>query len=86
MYAAFWHRRLAQLNIVFISRVASGVVGVLERSARVREADVRYVITEYGVAYLHGKTVRQRAQALISIAHPDFRSNLRAEAKKLGYL
>jgi acyl-CoA hydrolase len=47
---------------------------------------VRYVITEYGVAYLHGKTVRQRAQALISIAHPDFRSNLRAEAKKLGYL
>ncbi len=37
---------------------------------------VRYVVTEYGVAYLHGKTIRQRAQALIDIAHPKFREEL----------
>src|SRR5208282_565016 len=37
---------------------------------------VRYVVTEYGVAYLHGKTIRQRAQALIDIAHPAFREEL----------
>jgi 4-hydroxybutyrate CoA-transferase len=37
---------------------------------------VRYVVTEYGVAYLHGKTVRERAQRLIEIAHPKFRNEL----------
>lgn len=37
---------------------------------------VRYVVTEYGVAYLHGKSIRERAQALIEIAHPDFRKEL----------
>lgn len=39
-------------------------------------ADVHYVVTEYGVAYLHGRTVRQRAQALIQIAHPKFHNQL----------
>ncbi|NNE42612.1 MAG: GNAT family N-acetyltransferase, partial [Gemmatimonadetes bacterium] len=38
--------------------------------------DVHYVVTEYGVAYLHGKTIRERALALINIAHPDFRAEL----------
>jgi acyl-CoA hydrolase len=38
--------------------------------------DVHYVVTEYGVAYLHGRTIRQRAEALIGIAHPKFRSEL----------
>ncbi len=37
---------------------------------------IRYVVTEYGVAYLHGKTIRERAQALIQIAHPKFRDQL----------
>jgi 4-hydroxybutyrate CoA-transferase len=37
---------------------------------------VRYVVTEYGVAYLHGKTIRERAQSLIEIAHPQFRQKL----------
>ncbi|MES2185024.1 MAG: acetyl-CoA hydrolase/transferase C-terminal domain-containing protein [Pseudomonadota bacterium] len=45
--------------------------------------DVSYVVTEYGVAQLRGKTVRQRAEALIAIAHPDFRGELRAAAKKM---
>jgi acyl-CoA hydrolase len=37
---------------------------------------IRYVVTEYGVAYLHGKTIRERAEALIQIAHPKFRDQL----------
>ncbi|MFZ0292221.1 MAG: acetyl-CoA hydrolase/transferase C-terminal domain-containing protein [Candidatus Sulfotelmatobacter sp.] len=37
---------------------------------------IRYVVTEYGIAYLHGKTIRERAQALINIAHPKFREEL----------
>lgn len=48
--------------------------------------DVHYVVTEFGVASLHGKTVRQRAQALIGIAHPQFRDELTCEARELGYL
>jgi len=43
--------------------------------------DVHYIITEYGVAYLHGKTIRERAMALIQISHPKFRPWLLAEAK-----
>jgi 4-hydroxybutyrate CoA-transferase len=45
-------------------------------------ADVHYVVTEYGIAYLHGKNLRQRAEALINIAHPDFRQMLEEGAKK----
>jgi len=46
--------------------------------------DLRYVVTEYGIAYLHGKNVRERAMDLIAIAHPDFRPWLVEEAKRLG--
>jgi RimJ/RimL family protein N-acetyltransferase len=49
-------------------------------------ADVRYVVTEYGIAYLHGKNIRERAMALISIAHPKFRPSLIEEAKKRGLI
>jgi acyl-CoA hydrolase/GNAT superfamily N-acetyltransferase len=44
--------------------------------------DVNYVVTEYGIAYLHGKNIRERAMDLISIAHPKFRPWLIQEAKK----
>jgi len=47
---------------------------------------VDYVVTEYGIAKLPGKTLKQRAGELISIAHPDFRSELRKQAMKLGQL
>lgn len=44
--------------------------------------DVHYVVTEYGAAYLHGKNIRQRAEALISISHPKFRDELTEFARK----
>lgn len=48
--------------------------------------DVNYVITEFGVAQLRGKSVKQRALQMIAIAHPDFRGQLSAAAKKMGLL
>lgn len=48
--------------------------------------DVHYVVTEHGVAYLHGKSIRQRTIALIAIAHPRFRNELLDRAKARGYL
>ena len=47
---------------------------------------VRYVVTEYGVADLYGKTIKQRSRQLINIAHPDFRAGLEKQAKELHYL
>jgi acyl-CoA hydrolase len=46
--------------------------------------DINYVVTEYGVAQLRGKSARQRAEELISIAHPDFRAELRQAAAKIN--
>lgn len=47
---------------------------------------VHYVVTEYGIADLYGKTIRQRAKALINIAHPKFREELTRQAKELNYI
>lgn len=47
---------------------------------------VHYVVTEYGVADLYGKTIRQRAQQLINIAHPDFREDLEKQARDLHFM
>lgn len=47
---------------------------------------VHYVVTEYGAADLHGKTIRKRARSLIDIAHPDFREGLEQQATELKYL
>jgi acetyl-CoA hydrolase len=48
--------------------------------------DVRFVVTEYGIADLHGRTIRERASSLIDIAHPAFRERLTAAARALHYL
>lgn len=48
--------------------------------------DVHYVVTEYGIAYLHGKSIRERALALIHIAHPKFRNELIQAAKTRRYI
>jgi acyl-CoA hydrolase/GNAT superfamily N-acetyltransferase len=52
----------------------------------VARSDVHYVITEYGIAYLFGKSIQERALALIEIAHPAFRDELVEAAKKLNYV
>ena len=48
--------------------------------------DVDYIVTEYGMAKLRGKTLSQRTRALISIAHPKFREELTFQAKKRNIL
>jgi acyl-CoA hydrolase/RimJ/RimL family protein N-acetyltransferase len=48
--------------------------------------DIHYVVTEYGIAYLHGKNIRERAMELIAIAHPKFRSELIQQAKELNLI
>jgi acyl-CoA hydrolase/GNAT superfamily N-acetyltransferase len=63
----------------------SRIVPFLREGAGVTltRGDLHYVVTEYGIAYLHGKNMRERAMDLIAIAHPKFRSWLIGEAKKL---
>jgi len=48
--------------------------------------DVMYVVTEYGIANLKGKSIRERAKALIALAHPEFREQLEREARQYGLL
>ena len=55
-------------------------------SATVHQGDMRYVVTEYGIAYLYGKSLRERAMDLIAISHPRFRAWLVEEAHKLSLL
>jgi GNAT superfamily N-acetyltransferase len=52
----------------------------------VARTDVHYVITEFGIAYLFGKSIRERAMALIEIANPRFRAELFVKAQSLGYV
>jgi len=63
----------------------SRIVPFLAEGAGVtlNRGDVHYVITEFGIAYLHGKSIRERAMDLIAIAHPKFRPWLIEEAKKV---
>lgn len=63
-----------------VSTLAEGAGVVTTRGG------VQYVVTEYGIANLHGKSIRERALALIGIAHPDFREQLMQEAEQLRYI
>jgi acetyl-CoA hydrolase len=66
----------------------SKIVPTLKNGAGVitTRSHVHYVATEYGIVNLYGKTVRERARLLISIAHPDFRAELEYQAKLLCYI
>lgn len=66
----------------------SRIVPMLDPGAGVvtSRGSVHYVVTEFGVAYLHGRTIRQRAEALIEIAHPKFREELYAYCEKTRWL
>ncbi|MHA2020039.1 MAG: GNAT family N-acetyltransferase [Promethearchaeota archaeon] len=63
----------------------SRIVPIVQRGS-LSAYDVHYVVTEWGIAYLAGKNVRNRALQLIGISHPKFRKELLNEAKKLHYL
>ncbi len=66
----------------------SRIVPFLSEGAGVTltRGDVHYVVTEFGIAYLHGKNIRERAMDLIAIAHPKFRPQLIKEAKRLNLI
>ena len=66
----------------------SKITSMLKQGAGVvtRRNHVRFVVTEHGIADLYGKTIRQRAQALINVADPQFREDLTKQAKELHYL
>jgi len=67
---------------------ASRIVPFIREGAGVTytRGDIKYVVTEYGIAYLHGKNIRERAMSLIAIAHPRFRPWLIQEAKRLSLI
>ena len=67
-----------------VSRIRPLLLG--GEGVTIARSDVHYVVTEYGIAYLFGKSIRERVLALIRIAHPDFRPKLMKEARKLGYV
>lgn len=66
----------------------SRIVSTLKKGAGVvtTRNHVHYIVTEYGIAELYGKTIRERAQALIKVAHPKFRDQLRREAREYHYI
>jgi len=63
-----------------VPRLKSGAGVVTSRN------HVHYIATEYGIVDLYGKTIRQRAQLLISIAHPGFREELTRAAREMNYI
>jgi 4-hydroxybutyrate CoA-transferase len=75
--------------LAFSSTAAKGkisrIVPHIDEGASVTTSrtDVHYIITEYGIADMRGKSVPERAKALISIAHPDFREDLEREAARI---
>jgi len=81
-------RTILAIKSTAVNDTVSRIVPSLSESAGItlNRGDVRYVVTEYGIAYLHGKNVRERAMSLISIAHPKFRTWLIEEAKKRGII
>ena len=66
----------------------STIVPAFGRKAPVimNRGEVNYVVTEYGAAYLGGRSIRERAMALIEIAHPDHRESLMKDARDMGYV
>ncbi|QGU96703.1 4-hydroxybutyrate--acetyl-CoA CoA transferase [Clostridium bovifaecis] len=77
LYSTFTDKATGQQKSKIVPTLTPGAIVSLSRN------DVEYVVTEYGVTCLKGKTVKDRVNGLISIAHPDFRGELREQANKL---
>jgi acyl-CoA hydrolase/GNAT superfamily N-acetyltransferase len=78
-------KTILALQATAAGETVSRIVPAIETGSGVTltRTDVRYVVTEYGIAYVHGKNIRTRAMDLIAIAHPKFRPWLIEEAKRL---
>ena len=77
--------------VCLASRTDDGASRILAQlgegdAVSIARADVHYVVTEYGIAYLFGRSLRERAVALIEVAHPESRGQLLEDAKRLGYV
>ena len=80
-------KSIVLLTSTFAGGTESRIVPMLENTAVVvPRGDAHYVVTEYGVVNLFGKSFQERAMAMISIAHPDFREELFFKAKEMGLL
>ena len=77
-------RSIIALTSTALGGKVSSIVPILAPGAIVSlpRTKVDYVVTEYGIVRLKGRSIRDRVELLISVAHPDFRDELRAEAKK----
>lgn len=64
----------------------SRIVPMLDTAVVVPRGDAHYVVTEFGAVNLFGKSLQERAMAMVSISHPDFRDELFYEAKKIGLI
>ena len=81
-------KTILTLKSTALNDTVSRIVPFVDFGAGVtlNRGDVYYVVTEYGIAYLHGKNIRERAMDLIAIAHPKFRKWLIEEAKRYGLI
>ena len=80
-------KSILMLTSTNIDGTKSRIVPMLDDTAIVvPRGDVQYVVTEYGAVNLFGKSLQERAMAMISIAHPDFRDELFFEAREMGLL
>ncbi|MDH4204974.1 MAG: GNAT family N-acetyltransferase [Desulfobacteraceae bacterium] len=80
-------KSILMLTSTSVDGKKSRIVPMLNDTAIVvPRGDVQYVVTEYGAVNLFGKSLQERAMAMISIAHPDFREELFFEARKMGLL
>lgn len=75
-------------NLMKDGTMVSKIVPMLKQGAGVVTGrnHIHYVVTEYGAVDLYGKSVRQRVEALVNIAHPDFREDIRKKAKELCWI
>ncbi|MBF0202519.1 MAG: GNAT family N-acetyltransferase [Desulfamplus sp.] len=85
-YLETHHLPASSRNRPAMKRRVSTIVPSLKDIVTIPREDVRYVVTEFGAVNLFGKSTQERAFALISIAHPEFRDELMEQAKELGMI
>jgi acyl-CoA hydrolase len=79
LYSTYTDKK-GNLQSRIVPRLSDGATVTVPRT------DVQYVVSEYGVASLKGKHIRQRVEEIINIAHPDFRDQLRFEARRMNFI